>query len=602
MGSGADCPPPEISLNARFPPPPAARAGFLRRHWHSTQKLHDLHWKRGDHDANHFRGSVNSNDPVDSDKGPTLKRPRRKIVPLIAAVIVHCLIAGVTKSAPAADYQIVFSTFFGGSDWEHARDVVVDSDGNVIIVGGTVSNDFPTTDNAFQRTQNRSGTKTDSAGHCDAFVCKFDPNGTLLWSTLLGGPNYDRAYAVEVDPIDNIIVAGRAGPGFPVSDQAFQTTFQGSKQSIYGMQNGFVTKLSSDGSTAIWSSYVGVNQMCRDVSVDSEGSVYLPLCYTGNGPKPPIQWFANAYRDQPIGGSDVGAIKISPDGQDVIWATWMGGSGDEVGNSGLRLDDDRNVLLNFTTKSPDVPTTDNAHKRTYSGGADSFIAKLSPSGNELMYGTYFGSSGDEEGNSTHSMAVDSLGNAYLAISTTSKDLPVTSGVVQSKFAGGNRDIVVAKFDPHGGLLRCTYLGGTDNEGPDGVYADNLGNVFFTGNASSADFPVTANALQSTLANPNDAIAVVLSDDFSKLKFSSYIGGESYDDGRSCYLDKAGNLYITGSTNGPGWPMKSAHQATFAGGGGGKELCYKGGCYAGDVILAKIKQVTDREAKASAERR
>jgi len=88
--------------------------------------------------------------------------------------------------------------------------------------------------------------------------------------------------------------------------------------------------------------------------------------------------------------------------------------------------------------------------------------------------------------------------------------------------------------------------------------------------------------------------VVLANDFSSLKFSSFIGGESYDDGRSCYLDTAGDLYITGSTNGPGWPMKSAHQPTFAGGGGGKELCYKGGCFAGDVILAKIKRVVDRK--------
>lgn len=523
-----------------------------------------------------------------------MNRPHRNPMPLVAAVMVLFLIAGAVRSASAADYQIEFSTFLGGSDWEHARDVCVDSTGNVIIVGGTVSDDFPTTGKAFQRTQDRSGTKTDSAGHCDAFVCKFDPNGALLWSTLLGGPNYDRAYAVEVDAADNIIVAGRAGPEFPVTARAFQKTFQGSKQSIYGMQNGFVTKLSSDGSSVIWSSYVGVNQLCRDVSVDAKGSVYLPLCYTGNGPKPPMRWFANAFRDQPMGGAEVGAIKISPNGQNVIWATWLGGSRDEVGNCGLRLDNNANVFLNFTTNSPDVPTTEKAHKRTYSGGADSFIAKISPDGNELLAGTYFGSSGDEEGNSTHSMAVDSSGNAYLAVSTTSKDLPVTSGVVQSEFAGGNRDIVVAKFSPQGGLLRCTYLGGTGNEGPDGIYADDHGDVFFTGNAASADFPVTDNALQSTQSNPNDAIAVVLANDFSSLKFSSFIGGESYDDGRSCYLDTDGDLYITGSTNGPGWPMKSAHQPTFAGGGGGKELCYKGGCFAGDVILAKIKRVVDRK--------
>ncbi|WP_233215274.1 SBBP repeat-containing protein [Rhodopirellula bahusiensis] len=507
--------------------------------------------------------------------------------PRFLCVVVLCFVAGGPRWVLADNYELAFSTFLGGSDWEHARDVCADSEGNVYIVGGTVSTDFPTTEGTFLRVHDRSGARIDSAGHCDAFVCKFDRDGALVWSTLLGGPNYDRAYAVEVDSEGSVFIAGRAGPEFPVTEDAFQTEFQGSKQSIYGMQNGFITKLSPDGSTLQWSSYVGANQLCRDLAIDEEGSVYLPLCYTGVGPTPPSEWFANAYRKQPIGGADVGAIKVSGDGKNVIWATWMGGSGDEVGNCGLRLDRDSNVFLNFTTNSTDVPTTSQARQRTYGGGADSFIAKLSPNGENLLYGTYFGSTGNEEGNSTHSMAVDSRGNAYLAVSTTSKDLPVTEGVVQSKFAGGDRDMVIAKFSTQGALLQCTYLGGTDNEGPDGVYADERGNVFFTGNVKSADFPVTDDALQPVQSNPSDAIAVVLSDDFSHLEFSSYLGGESYDDGRSCFLDEAGNLYITGSTNGPGWPMKSAHQATFAGGGGGKELCYKGGCFAGDVILAKI---------------
>ena len=250
------------------------------------------------------------------------------------------------------------------------------------------------------------------------------------------------------------------------------------------------------------------------------------------------------------------------------------------------------MLLNFTTQSADVPTTEGAHDRTHNGGNDAFVARLSPDGRRLLAGTYFGGRGDEEGNSTHLLAVDAAGDAYLATSTTSDDLPTTPGALQSAPAGGDRDVVVAKFSPAGGLLRCTYLGGTGHDGPDGVAADAAGNVLFAGNTDSPDFPTAADAPQTRPGGQRDAVAVLLSADFASLRFATRLGGESYDDGRAACLDPAGNLYVTGSTNGPGWPVKNAHQPAFAGGGGGKELCYEGGCYAGDVILAKLRPVAE----------
>ena len=490
------------------------------------------------------------------------------------------------------EYELAFSTFFGGSDWEHARDVYVDEQGNVYIVGGTQSSDFPTTEGAFQREHDQSGDQIGSGGYCDAFVCKFSPEGKLIWSTLLGGPNYDRAYAVEVDAQGDVFVSGRAGPGFPVTEGAFQTEFRGLDAGIYGMQNGFIAKLKSDGSGIEWASYVGINVLCRDLSIDQEGNVYLPMDYRGKGPLPPDSWFQNAFQKRPAGGTEIGALKVHHDGGSVEWATWLGGAANEVANSGIRIDSDNNVFLNFTTNSTDVPTTQGAHDRTHNGGNDAFIAKLSPDGSQLLYGTYFGGTGDEEGNSTHNLAVDLSGNAYLATSTSSQDLPTTEGAIQRAFSGGDRDIVLAKFSPMGKLTGCTYLGGSNSDGADGVYADAEGNVFLAGSTDSTDFPVTRNAIQSQSAAPRDAIAVVLAADFSSLNFSTYLGGDSYDDGRSAYLDENGNLYITGSTNGPGWPLKNAWQLEFAGGGGGKELCYEGGCFAGDVILMKIRQARE----------
>lgn len=494
------------------------------------------------------------------------------------------------SAANADEYEIGFSTFLGGGDWEHARDVCVDESGNVFIVGGTQSTEFPTTEGAFQRQHDRSGKHVGSGGHCDAFVSKFDPQGRLIWSTLLGGRNYDRAYAVEVDSKGYVYVSGRAGPGFPVTDDAFQSEFQGTDNGIYGMQNGFVAKLNPDGSAIEWAGYVGVGQLCRDLSLDADSNIYLALHYTAKGPLPPKSWFANAYQPSPAGDVEIGAVKIASDGRRVHWATWLGGSGPEVPNCGIRTDSERNVYLNFTTRSDDVPTTDQAHDRTYNGQGDAFIAKLSPDGSQLLFGTYFGGSGIEEGNSTHNMNLDSMGNAYLATWTNSNDLPVTKGAFQTQLAGGANDVAIAKFSTQtGSLLACTLVGGSGDEEPDGIEVHPNGDVLFAGKTSSDDYPLTETAIQSQRSGRHDAILTVLSADFSRLQFSSYFGGPSYDYGRACCLDPRGNLYLTGSTNGPGWPLRSAAQSQFAGGGGGKELCYEGGCYAGDVILMKLQK-------------
>ncbi|APZ92424.1 SBBP repeat-containing protein [Fuerstiella marisgermanici] len=486
------------------------------------------------------------------------------------------------------EYELSFSTFLGGSDWEHARDVFVDDAQNVYIVGGTQSDDFPVTEGAFQTKHDMAGQQIGSGGYCDAFVCKFAPDGKLLWSTLLGGPNYDRAYAVEVDNAGYVYVSGRGGPGFPVTDESFQSEFRGTDAGIYGMQNGFLCKLQPDGSALDWSAFVGVGQLCRDVSVDAAGDVYVALHYGGKGPLPPKSWFVNAYQPTPAGDVEIGAVKIAGDGSRVHWATWFGGSGKETSNCGLRLDQQNNVYLNFTTQSSDMPTTIGAHDRTYNGNDDAFIAKLSSDGSKLLFGTYFGGSEMEEGNSTHNLCVDNHGNAYLSTITTSRDLPTTAGAWQTKMAGGQNEIALAKFSADAGaLLSCTYVGGTSDEEPDGIYTDKAGNVFFTGKTSSADFPVTPGAVQSQRSGQYDATLVLLSADFSTLKYSTFLGGENYDYGRSGFLDHHGNLFVTGSINGPGWPAKNAHQPHFAGGGGGKELCYEGGCYAGDVILSKL---------------
>ena len=507
-------------------------------------------------------------------------RPRVEL--LLAVLFVFCLFACALPAQLQAEecFALDFSTYVGGTNWEHARDVFADANGCVYMVGGTSSTNFPVTPGAYDMSFNGGGPQ--AFGGCDAFVTKFDTDGSLVWATYLGGPFYDRAYAVEVDSQGFVYVAGRAGPGFPVTPGAFQTTYQGppGNRTSYGDQNAFVAKLTPDGSNLVWASYVGVSSLCRDMAIDEDGNVYLPLGFPNAGRTPPAAWFANAFQKAPRGSTDCGVIKVSSDGSNVLWATWLGGSRKESEAASVRVDHGRNVYLLFNTQSTDMPTTPGVHDGTHNGGEDGFAAKLSPDGSTLIYGTYLGGSGTEWSVDTHTLAVDRDGNAYANMWTDSADYPTTEGAYD-RTLGGSGDIAITKLSPTGSLVHSSFIGGSSGDNSDGIYVDRFGNVFLSGVTSSSDFPVTSGAYQAVFGGDHDAVLVRLSADFSHLIYSTYMGKTGYDNGRSGFLGDDGALYITGATNGSDWPTANAFQGDFGGG--------RGNWGNGDCILAKFVQ-------------
>jgi hypothetical protein len=485
------------------------------------------------------------------------------------------LLAGIAPAFAGDSYDLAFSTYFGGRDWEHARDVAVDAQGNIYVVGGAASADFPTTPGVYSRTFHAD--KSQDFGPCDVFVVKFAPDGWLLWSTLIGGPGYDRAYGVEIDKDGLVCLAGRAGPGFPMKN-AFQPDFNGVDNGSYGMQNAFVLKLLPDGSDLVWSSYVGVSTLCRDIAVDPNGDVYVPGGRWNTTTTPPVEWYANAFQKTPNADEECGAIKIKGDGSRVLWATWLGGSAQDNAAASIRIGPDGKVFIGSSTFSEDFPTTEGAFDRTYNGQADFFVACLTPDGSKLVYSTYLGGDGNEW-ISTHNLAVDAQGNAYVAVPTGSTNYPVTRGAFQRTRGGGSTDWAISKLSPTGALLASTLVGGNGDENADGVYVDPAGNVFVTGETKSTDFPVTAGAYQAQNGGGSDVAIILLSADFSKLLYATYLGGPANDNGRSGFLGSDGSFYVVGASDGPGWPVKNAYQGTFAGGGG----MYGNG----DCILAKL---------------
>ena len=478
------------------------------------------------------------------------------------------VLLGVAAVPAPTPYSVAFSTYFGGNDFEQVRDVTTDGAGNVYITGGTGSTNFPTTVGAYQRT---------NKGWFDIFIVKFNPAGQVVWSTLLGGPNYDRAYGIEVDNAGYVYVSGRSGPGFPTTAGVLQTTYQGYYTgSAYGDQNAFIAKLKPDGSGLVWSTYFGTAGMNRDFDINrATGDLWVASTYEpGMGQAAfPSAWFSAGFRKTPVGGDDNVVAKIKSDGTAVLWATFIGGTGNESGKNSLRVDGSGNVYLLTESQSTNMPLL-NAYQSTRKGPSDFYLAKIRPDGAALLFATYFGGS-DVDWCETHHLALDNSGNVFISGITHSTDLPTTAGAFQTTFGGINGktnfhatgDGYVAKFSPTGQLLASTYLGGRYGDGAQGLACDNAGNVYFCGGTVSDNLPVTAGAYQPAFRGVEDFMAVKMSADLSEVLYCSYIGSTVYDEGRTCWADGNGTFYMAGESAGTNWPVLNAAQPAYGGGTG-----------------------------------
>lgn len=496
---------------------------------------------------------------VDTQGQVVAQRIGEATVTAVSGTLQQDVSVSVTAAPPQGQRSPTIVSFFGGSAEEQIRDIAIDAQGNVIIVGNTRSLDFPATAGAYQTTRGTGGSR-DS----DAFVAKFSSTGQLLWASYLGGPNFERAYAVEVDAQGNVILAGRAGAGFPVTAGAFQTNFRGSPPSAaYDTQDGFVCKLSADGATLIFCSYFGTEdgEIVRDVAVDALGDIYLAAgAAFGTFPS---GWLSGAYQPARAGGVDIIVAKVASDGSQILWASYVGGSADEAGGGpSVRVTSANEPVLLFGTLSPGIATA-GGWDGSWNGGWDLFVAKLSADGTGLQFGSYLGGSGDED-TETHGLALDPTGDIYVAATTSSTDFPTTAGAYQTSFGGGRGDAFVSRLAADGSnLVASTYLGGSQSDGVEGVALGPTGTVVTAGGTNSPDFPVTSGSEAG--GGGRDLLALELSSDLSQLLYSRRVGGTQNDSGRAAAVDGLDVIWIMGMTESSDFPVVAPIQGGYAGG-------------------------------------
>jgi len=315
--------------------------------------------------------------------------------------------AFVAKLNPAGN-TLIYSTYLGGAGNDSGNGITVDSSGNAYVAGYTYSTNFPTV----------SAHQTSNAGTENAFLAKLSSSGTLIYSTYLGGNGSDTAAAIAVDSAGNAYVTGgTTSTNFPTAS-AVQSTSGGN-------QDAFITKLNPSGNTLVYSTYLGGSggaagspEQGTAIAVDATGAAYV-AGVTNSTNFPVTSGVLQPTYDG--GGSDAFVAKLAPAGTSLVYSAYLGGSGFDYA-SGIAVDSLGNATVTGYTSSSDFWSL-RAVQAGNNGAYDAFLTKLNATGTGILFSTYLGGSGIDSANA---VAIDSLGNAFVAGLTQSGDFPLSN--------------------------------------------------------------------------------------------------------------------------------------------------------------------------------
>lgn len=375
-----------------------------------------------------------------------------------------------------------------------------------------------------------------------------------VWSnfqTPLYGSGADIGHAIGVDAAGNVYIAGSTS-----STDFIGTIAPGGVQASNGGDfDGFVAKADPSGTTLLYSTYLGGNGVdeVEGIAVDAAGNAYL-IGYTHSSNFPGVT--AGSLQSSNAGGGDAFVVKLSPTGSAFLYATYLGGSGDEFGKS-IAIDAAGNAYLTGSTESTNFPgvTAGSLQPSNAGGDADAFVAKIDAAGTGILYSTYLGGSGDDQSNH---IAVDTAGSAVIAGGTCSPAFPTTPGSVEPASLGMEcgvaYDAFVAKLSTLGtSLVYSTFLGGEENDIAQDLALDSAGNAYVTGFTNSETFTgVGPGSYQQEHNFGYAAFLTKINAAGSATGYSTFLGGGG-SFGYGIAVDSAANAYVTGVTQSPDYP-------------------------------------------------
>ncbi len=426
--------------------------------------------------------------------------------------------AFVTKFSPSGAAPLLFSTYLGGSGTDSSAGIAVDAGFNMYVAGTTDSPDFPTL-NGFQSAPVSAGK------HVFVTAIKSDGSG-LIYSTYLSGNGTDIATGVAIDNRANAYVSGtttstNVSSGFPATAGAFQTSSKTTNQFFFSKVN----TIASGTASLVYSTYLGGSSPAGGVTqgggiaVDSNAKVYLTGgtnfedMPTLNANQGSLNCLSSCPPPNPS-ALDAFVAKFDPaaaPGSQELYLTYMGGTGDDIGN-GIAVDSAGNAYVTGSTTSIDIAQpiapSATAFQTANAGGTDAFIAKFGnpATGSTIFPLNYFSYLGGNATDIGVAIAVDSIQNAHVTGSTASTNfhlLNATQGAI-----GGGTDAFVALIPTTTTGGYSTFLGGTGNDSGTGIAVDANGTTYVAGETDSANFP-TVSPFQGAPGGATDAFVTKL---------------------------------------------------------------------------------------------
>jgi len=431
------------------------------------------------------------------------------------------------KVSPFGD-SLLYSTYIGGSTGDdRAYGIQVNSLGQVTLTGSTNATDFPTVA-PIQAANN---------GGYDAVLVQLNVTGdALLASTYFGGACDDVGNDIDVDAADNVYCVGNTeSVDLPLYGTSYDNLLGGSK-------DGFAAKLSADAQSVVYSTYVGGDAMDAAIAaaVRDDGQL-LVTGFSTSTDFPTVNAFDASYG----GGASVGDVvvfRINDSGSDLIFSTYLGGSGDD-GGLALSADTAGNAFVTGYTQSSNFPTL-NAFASGYGGATDGFVFKLDESGGSVHFSTYLGGNQSDIGSA---IDVDYLGQVYITGNTASTNFP-TLNAIDSTFSNFTDVFVTCLDQPGNALLYSTFLGSGGYEFGYGIAVDTGLNAFVGGYTGTFHFPAV-NAIQDTSNGEFDVF-------LTRIAFDEFICVDADGDGfgdpdhpeNECPTDNCPDIYNIDQTD------------------------------------------------------
>jgi hypothetical protein len=253
------------------------------------------------------------------------------------------------------------------------------------------------------------------------------------------------------------------------------------------------------------------------------------------------------------GDSDAFVQKFNAAGSALIYSTYLGGPKSVDGAVGIAIDSAGNAYVTGFTNGTDFPTSTSSYQKAATGGG-SWIAKLGPAGNSLVYSTYLLNA------STTGIAVDSAGNAYVT-GTANPSFLATSGAFQTVSHSSSTNAFVFKLNTAGSApVYSTFYGGSGTDKAFGIAIDKNGGAYIGGSTTSANLP-TANAYRPNLQGGKDGFVAKINSTGNALAYGTYLGGTMDDYVTAIAVDTKGAAYVTGDTFSLNFPIRNAFQPT-----------------------------------------